>query len=92
MLLYEGIKRIHVAQFVAKNTVLRWIVSDSISSHSTRREATQSEVPLRVLLWSPKDKFFEVLNNFWKLEEVSVPRSKFTSAELSAEKNFVGDA
>jgi hypothetical protein len=64
-------------------------VFGSISSDSPRRAATQSKVPLRALHCSSESKLIEVLNNIWKLEEVSGPSSKFTSADLSAEKTFV---
>jgi hypothetical protein len=87
-LLCEGIQSIPETQLIAQNTVLGWILSSSISFDSPRPATTHSEAPFRALHCSSESKLIEVLNNFWKLEEVSAPRSKFTSAKLSAEKSF----
>jgi hypothetical protein len=84
----QGIQRLPGTDLVTQNTILGWILSESIYSDPARRAESNSETPLRALPCSFKTQILNTLQKFWMVEEVSSPQNKFTSEEMSAEEDF----
>jgi hypothetical protein len=89
LLLRQGLRRVPGTQLVAQNTALGWIMSGSLSPDLSGRAEAHPERPFRALHCSFEEQLIHTLEKFWKVEEVSSPRNKFTAEEMSAEKLFV---